>query len=84
VEGEEVDTFEDDDGDVNVDVDCPICDPVAGFKVEVGLGSELWVGPGTAGLVPTGTGFVRSAGVGSERVCERELNDSAAAAALVS
>jgi hypothetical protein len=65
-------------------VDCPICDPVFGFKVEVGVGIELWVEPGTAGLVPTGTGFVRAAGVGSEIVCEREVNDAAAAAELVS
>lgn len=82
MEGEEVDASEDDDDDV--DVDCPICDPAAGFKAEVELGSELWIGPGIAGPVPTGTGFVRSAGVGSERVCERELNDADAAAALVS
>jgi hypothetical protein len=34
--------------------------------------------------VPTGTGFVRSAGVGNERVCEKELKDADAAAALVS
>jgi hypothetical protein len=63
-------------------VACPICDPVFGFKVEVGI--VLWVGPGTGGLVPTGTGFVRPAGVGSEIVCERALNDAAAAAELVS
>ena len=81
----EVDAFGDDDDDnVGVDVDCPICDPVATFVAAVELGSELWVGLGTAGLVPTGTGFVRSVGVGSERVCERTLNDAAAAAALVS
>ena len=79
----EVDAFGNDDDD-NVDVDCPICDPVARFKAEVELGSELWVGLGIAGLVPTGTGFVRSVGVGSERVCEKALNDAAAAAELVS
>jgi hypothetical protein len=83
VEGEEVDAFEDDDDD-DVDVDCPTFDPVAGIKAEVEVGSALWVGPGIAGLVPTGTVFVRSAGVGSERVCERELKEADAAAALVS
>jgi hypothetical protein len=93
VEGEEVDAFDDDDVEdvvaldddvewVELDADCPISDPVFGLKVEVGV--ELWVEPGTAGLVPTGTGFVRTAGVGSVRVCERELNDAAAAAELVS
>jgi hypothetical protein len=56
--------------------------PVFTFVVEVGI--ELWVEPGTAGLVPTGTGFVRTAGVGREIVCEMELNDAAAAAELVS
>jgi hypothetical protein len=59
-------------------VDCPV------FTFEVEVGIELWVEPGTAGLVPTGTGFVRTAGVGSEIVCERMLNDAAAAAELVS
>lgn len=48
------------------------------------MGIELWVDPGTAGLVPTRTGFVRTAGVGSEIVCEMELKDAAAAAELVS
>lgn len=95
VELEEVDAFDDDVEEVvdssekvcpipasELVVDCPISDPVFTFEVEVGI--ELWVEPGTAGLVPTGTGFVRTAGVGSERVCERELNDAAAAAELVS
>jgi hypothetical protein len=63
-------------------VECPVCDPVFTLEVEVGI--ELWVEPGTAGLVPTGTGLVRTAGVGSEIVCETELNDAAAAAELVS
>jgi hypothetical protein len=52
--------------------------------IEVDAGPELGVALGTAGLVPETIGFVRIAGVGNERVAERDWNDANATTELLS